>query len=125
MALPQWYVNTKDVLNDIWANAGTKIIGWFSIVIGTLGTLDAATTGLVEQWLGPKYGKYFGPVCLLCAGILTRQRGSRNTADIADHIINRANAGDPAATTAVAQATGNAVAAADKVLLVKPPESKP
>jgi hypothetical protein len=52
-------------------------------------------------------------------------RGSKNTADIADHIINRANVGDPAATTAVTQATSNAVAASDKVLLVnKPSESK-
>jgi hypothetical protein len=125
MALPQWYVNTKDVLSDVWTNAGTRIIGWFSIVVGTLGTLDAATVNYVEGFLGPRYGKMFGPACLLCAGLLTRQRGVRNTADIADHIINRANVGDPAATTAVSAATSNAVAASDKVLLVNKPSEIP
>jgi hypothetical protein len=125
MALPPWYVNTKDILADIWTNAGTRIIGWVSIVIGVLGTLDAATVGYVEQFLGPKWGKAFGPVCLICAGLMTRQRGARNTADIADHIINRANIGDPAATTAVSAATSNAVAASDKVLLVNKPSGDP
>lgn len=122
MALPQWYVSTKDVLNDIWANAGTKVIGYGSIVIGVLGTLDASTIGIVEAHLPGWLAKDLPFICLACAGLLTRQRGARNTSDIADHIISRANAGDPAASNAVAAATGNAVAAADKVLLVKPPE---
>lgn len=123
MALPPWYVNTKDVLSDIWTNAGTKLIGYVTIAIGTLAALDASTINLVVTWLGPKYGKYFAPACMICAGLVVRMRGSRNTADIADHIINRANAGDPAATTAVAGATSNAIAASDKVLLVKSPSS--
>jgi predicted ABC-class ATPase len=63
----------------------------------------------------------FGPVCLICAGVLTRQRGSRNTVDIADTIINRANAGDASSMAAVSRATSDAVAASDKVLLVKEP----
>lgn len=125
MALPQWYVNLKDILSDIWTNAGTRLIGWFSIIIGLLGTLDAATVGYVEQVLGPKWGKAFGPLCLICAGLITRQRGLRNTADIADKIINRANVGDPVATAVVTAAASNAVAASDKVLLVnKPTEPK-
>lgn len=124
MALPQWYVNMKDVLADIWLNAGTKLLGYFISGIGILATLDVSTINVIQGWLGPKYGPYFAPACLFCAGIVVRMRGSKNTAQIADHIINRANAGDPAATTAVAAATTNAVAASDKVLLVnKPPEN--
>ena len=124
MALPTWYVNTKDVLADIWKNAGTKIIGWFSFIVGALGALDATTIGVLQNNLPPKLAHALPFLCFMAAGWLTKQRGARNTTDIADHIINRANAGDPAATTAVAQATSNAVAASDKVLLVKPPESK-
>lgn len=121
MALPEWYVNTKDVLADIWHNAGTKLIGYIITVIGILGALDAGTINEVQAWLGPKYGPEFGPVCLICAGLVVRMRGSRNTADIADHIINRANAGDPSASAVVARATTNAVASSDKVLLVNTP----
>jgi hypothetical protein len=125
VALPQWYVNTKDVLADIWQNAGTKVIGYALMGVSFLGGLDASTIDAVGTWLGPKYSKDFVYLCLFCAGLVVRMRGSKNTADIADHIINRANVGDPAATTAVSSATSNAVAASDKVLLVnKPSESK-
>lgn len=125
MALPTWYVNTKDVLSDIWQNAGTKLIGYAVMGISLLGGLDAGTIDALGAWLGPKYSKEFTFACIFCAGLVVRMRGSKNTSDIADHIINRANVGDPAATTAVTQATSNAVAASDKVLLVnKPSESK-
>lgn len=124
MALPQWYVDTKDVLADIWQNAGTKLIGYAIMGISLLGGLDAGTIDAVGTWLGPKYGKVFTFACLFCAGLIVRMRGSKNTADIADHLINRANAGDPAAVAAVTSATSNAVAASDKVLLVnKPPDA--
>lgn len=126
MALPQWYVSTKDVLADIWLNAGTKLIGYATMVVGLLASLDLATINSVQGLLGPRYGPYFGPACMICAGLVVRARGSKNSSQIADHIINRANAGDPAATNAVAAATSNAVAASDKVLLVnKPVETSP
>jgi hypothetical protein len=125
MALPPWYVNTKDVLADIWQNAGTKLIGYALMGVSFLGGLDATTIDAVGTWLGPKYGKVFIYACLFCAGIAVRMRGSKNTSDIADHIINRANVGDPAATTAVTSATSNAVAASDKVLLVNKPVESP
>lgn len=125
MALPQWYVNTKDIFADIWVHAGTKVIGWFSFLVGTLGVLDATTIGVLQSYLPPKLAHALPFICLMAAGWLTKQRGNRNTADIADTIINRANSGDPTASSVVSKAATNAVAAADKVLLVKPPETKP
>lgn len=121
--LPSWYVNTINVLTDLWQRAGTKLIGYATMAVGVLAALDESSIQVVQGILGPKYGKYFPYACMICAGLVVRVRGSKNTSDIADHIINRANAGDPSASSAVAAATSNAVAASDKVLLVnKPPE---
>jgi|SRR5580700_906931 hypothetical protein len=119
MALPQWYVNAKDITSDIWTHAGTKVIGWATAAVGALALLDSTTIQVIGNWLGPVWGPRFAFGCLIAAGLLTKQRGNRNTSDIADHIISRANAGDEAASAAVASATSNAVAASDKVLLIK------
>jgi hypothetical protein len=107
MALPQWYVNLKDILADIWLNAGTKLIGWFITVVGLLAGLDISTVNEIAKFLGPTYGPYFGPACMVCAGLIVRSRGMKNTSDITDHIISRAMSGDPAANTAITRATAS------------------
>lgn len=72
-----------------WQRNGTKIIGYTSLALGVLATLDQATVGLIESVLGPKYGPYFGKCCLIAAGVLVAMRGHKNTQDIAQAVVEK------------------------------------
>ena len=108
MPLPKWYVDTKDVLADIWLNAGTKIIGYLISFVGALGVLDDSSIHEIDSLLGPKYAPYFGPVCLICSGLVVRWRGGSNQTAIASAIIAQMQrqAPTPASDRTVAKALG-------------------
>lgn len=85
-------------MNSFWNNHGTKILGWFTTTLGTIGTLllTGAFNGLLEdtsiRWLTIIVAVLTGGT-----GVATVQRGNVNTAQIkvADAITTALNAPPP------------------------------
>lgn len=109
-----------------WQANGTKILGYIGIGFGALSVLDTATVDLIAKTLGPKLGPIAKGVCVLSGAIAVTARGHKNTADIAEKMVEKASVGEVQASAQVVTAVAKtAVAADDKAASAADPPKEP
>ncbi len=69
----------KNLLKQWWADHGTKILGYGSMIVGMLEVLDAHTVQVIQSVFGPKYGPIVSGVIQVLSGIAVARRGVINS----------------------------------------------
>jgi hypothetical protein len=66
-------------LSNLWQAHGTKILGLGGTLLGAISMIDATTTHLIEEVLGPHRGHQVASVLMVIGGIATAYRGFKNS----------------------------------------------
>jgi hypothetical protein len=66
-------------LSNLWATHGTKILGFGGTLLGAISMIDATTTHLIEEVLGPHRGHQVASALMVVGGIATAYRGFKNS----------------------------------------------
>jgi hypothetical protein len=66
-------------IKNAWLLHGTKILGFGSTVLGAISMIDATTTHLIEEVLGPHRGHQVASGLMVIGGIATAYRGFKNS----------------------------------------------